>query len=193
MAIRFVSKATVKNKLVRSSNVWDGTAVYNPFTLVGNYDALATVTVGAGGVASITFAGIPTTGYSHLQMRIMAVTNTTAQSATTTFNGSNGRTHWLTGNGSTTQAAGDGTKIYFPLTQGSTTAPVVGVMDILDYANTNKFKTTRTLEGYDANGSGNVSLTSGLWQSTSAINSITITAVGTFNQYSQFALYGVKA
>jgi hypothetical protein len=66
-------------------------------------------------------------------------------------------------------------------------------MDILDYANTNKFKTTRTLEGYDANGSGNVSLTSGLWQSTSAINSITITAVGTFNQYSQFALYGVKA
>jgi hypothetical protein len=163
------------------------------FTLVGNYDALATVTVPSGGLSSVTFAGIPQTGYSHLQVRIMAVTNTTANSATTTFNGTNGRTHWLTGNGSTTQAAGDATKIFFPLTQGSTTAPCVGIMDILDYANTNKYKTTRALEGYDANGSGNVSLTSGLWQSTSAINSITITAVGTFNQYSQFALYGVKA
>jgi hypothetical protein len=163
------------------------------YTLTGNYDALGTVTVPSGGLSSITFAGIPQTGYTHLQVRIMAVTNTTANSATTTFNGANGRVHWLTGNGSSVSAAGDATKIFFPLTQGSTTAPCVGIMDILDYANTNKYKTTRALEGYDANGSGNVSLTSGLWQSTSAINSITITAVGTFNQYSQFALYGVKA
>ena len=39
------------------------------FSLVGNYDALATVTVPSGGLSSITFAGIPTTGYSHLQIR----------------------------------------------------------------------------------------------------------------------------
>jgi hypothetical protein len=157
----------------------------------GAYESISTVTVGGGGSATITFSSIPST-YEHLQVRIMAVTNTTANSATTTFNGTNGRTHWLTGNGSSVSAAGDATKIFFPLTQGSTTAPCVGIMDILDYANTNKYKTTRALEGYDTNGAGNVSLTSGLWQSTSAINSITITAVGTFNEYSQFALYGIK-
>jgi hypothetical protein len=155
------------------------------------YESISTVTVGGGGSASISFTSIPGT-YTHLQVRIMAVTNTTANSATTTLNGTNGRVHWLTGNGSSASAAGDATKIFFPLTQGSTTAPCVGIMDILDYANTNKYKTTRALEGYDTNGAGNVSLTSGLWQSTSAINSITITAVGTFNEYSQFALYGIK-
>jgi hypothetical protein len=155
------------------------------------YESIATTTVGAGGTSSISFTSIPST-FKHLQLRIMAVTNTTAQSATTTFNGSNGGIHWLTGNGSTVSAANDTTKIFFPLTQGSTTAPCVGVMDILDYANTNKYKTTRQLEGYDVNGSGNVSITSGLWMNTSAITSISIAAVGTFNQYSSFALYGIK-
>jgi hypothetical protein len=52
-----------------------------PYTLTGNYDALGTVTVPSGGLSSVTFAGIPQTGYSHLQVRIMAVTNTTANSA----------------------------------------------------------------------------------------------------------------
>jgi hypothetical protein len=66
-------------------------------------------------------------------------------------------------------------------------------MDILDYANTNKFKTTRTLTGSDLNGSGVVSLDSGSWRSTSAITSITFTArANLINTYSSFALYGIK-
>ena len=43
---------------------------------VGAYDALATVTVGSGGVSSITFAGIPT-GYKHLQIRQIAKSTNT--------------------------------------------------------------------------------------------------------------------
>jgi hypothetical protein len=31
----------------------------------------------------------------------------------------------------------------------------IAVLDILDYANTNKYKMTRALDGTDANGSGN--------------------------------------
>jgi hypothetical protein len=63
----------------------------------------------------------------------------------------------------------------------------------LDYANTNKYKTLRTLNGSDANGSGVVQLRSGLWMSSSAINAITLsTSAGNFNQYSSFALYGIK-
>jgi predicted patatin/cPLA2 family phospholipase len=69
-----------------------------------------------------------------------------------------------------------------------------GVIDILDYADTNKFKTTRTLNGVSSNASSAIDyifLVSGLWRSTSAITSITLTG-NNFAQYSHFALYGIK-
>jgi len=65
-------------------------------------------------------------------------------------------------------------------------------MDIFDYSNTNKFKTSRELGGYDLNGSGGVGFISGNFRSTSAITSIAFAGT-TFQQYSSFALYGVKA
>jgi hypothetical protein len=67
------------------------------------------------------------------------------------------------------------------------------VYDILDYNSTSKFKTARTLLGYDNNGSGAIFFTSGNWRSTSAITTVTIYPnTGTFAQYSHFALYGIK-
>jgi hypothetical protein len=207
MAIRFVSKATVKNKLPRSSNIWDGTAVYNPFTLVGNYDALATVTVPVGGVSSITFAGIPTTGYTHLQVRCIA--RATSGSATDNWylqlNGdtaTNYSQHFIYGNGSVTSASGSANISIpnmglLPSTANTANAFSASVVDILDYTNTNKFKTMRSLSGYDNNGTdGYMFLYSSNWGSTAAVNSIKFTPVsgsGSFAQYSQFALYGVKA
>ncbi len=204
MAIRFVSKATVKNKLVRSSNIWDGTAVYNPFTLVGNYDALATVTVGAGGVASITFANIPTTGYAHLQLRIMARTDRAAASdqLRITLNSdatANYSDHNISGDGAsaTASAAASNTYMFLGRSAAATSGTSVfgaTVIDILDYANTNKYKTARSLTGIDMNGSGNVTFASGSWRSTSAVTSIQVTFLGSLmSQYSSFALYGVKA
>jgi hypothetical protein len=67
------------------------------------------------------------------------------------------------------------------------------VIDILDYANTNKYKTTRSFSGADNNGSGFVQFMSGLWMNTAAITSITILPNSdNFAQYSSFALYGIK-
>jgi hypothetical protein len=68
------------------------------------------------------------------------------------------------------------------------------VLDILDYANTNKFKTVRSLTGVDANGSGFVALMSGLYRSTTAITSIKLfsTYGSNWTSTSTFALYGVK-
>jgi len=77
----------------------------------------------------------------------------------------------------------------------STTASIFGVTvtDILDYKDTNKYTTIRVLTGYDTNGAGDVLLYSGNWRSTSAVTSIVLfPASGNFNQYSQFALYGIK-
>jgi len=68
------------------------------------------------------------------------------------------------------------------------------VADILDYKNTNKYKTIRALSGNDQNGGGLIGFHSGLWQNTNAITSITITEFNGNNwmQYSHFALYGCK-
>ena len=206
MAIRFISKATVKNKLPRSSNIWDGTAVFNPFTLVGNYDALATVTVPSGGVSSITFAGIPQTGYSHLQVRILGRSDgATGNSwAYYTFNndgGTNYSSHYLQGDGSTASAnaqvgSGSNTEIRandFPRADATTGIFGAAIVDIFDAFSTTKNKTVRALGGNDRNGSGRISLYSGAWYSTAAINSIKVTPqTNNWVQYTQIALYGVK-
>ena len=54
-----------------------------------------------------------------------------------------------------------------------------------------KYKTVRSLDGYDANGSGYISFNSGLWMSTSPITSISF-SLTSFTDGAQFALYGVK-
>ena len=178
-----------------------GNPFFNPYS--NSYTSLQTVTVGSGGASSITFSSIPST-YTHLQMRYFSRGTYATSSPTAVayrFNsdtGSNYAIHYLYGDGSATTAGA-----FTSVTVGyagnmsdafnSSNVFGAGVMDILDYANTNKYKTTRSIDGYDANGSGQALMHSGLWQSTSAITSITLIAgAGNFDQYSSFALYGVN-
>ena len=166
MAVRFGTSSTVKNRLPRYSNFWDGTAVYNPFSPTGSYDALATYTVGAGGVSQIDFAGIPNT-YTHLQIRAIAKATASggatglwfANSDTTQ---SNYYSHFLVGNGSSASAAAYNNPYSWSYSD-STFAGLI--IDILDYASISKYKTIRTLRGWDNNGSGNISLESGFKRS----------------------------
>ena len=165
----------------------------------GAYDSIATVTC-SGGETTITFSSIPAT-YTHLQIRGIANISTNDGLFPIRFNadtGSNYVYHRLTGNGSVAGAA-NGTS----MTGGKANvgigfpngANIFGpfIMDILDYANTSKYKTMRTLTGGDSNGSGGVEFDSGLWMSASAISTILLTAAsGSFVQYSSFALYGIK-
>jgi hypothetical protein len=173
------------------------------FTLTGSYDALASVTVPSGGVSSVTFAGIPT-GYSHLQIRAFARSTESGSTNTNAFfqfngdTGSNYSEHQLAGDGSSASASGAASQVwaYTGLATGnSSSSNMYGafIVDVLDYANGNKNKTIKTLSGNDQNGSGYVLLRSGAWYSTSAISSIVITpGGGSWQQYSSFALYGVK-
>ena len=180
-----------------------------PFTLTGNYDALSTVTVPSGGLSSITFAGIPQTGYTHLQIRAFVKTDRSTYGRDETslrFNSdsaSNYSWHTLYGNGgsASSYAVATDTNIDAGYISGGAGTDMFGgqVIDILDYTNTNKYKTIRSLSGHEQNGTiaslyNIIGLSSGSWRSTSAINSITIGIIsGTlFNQYSSFALYGVK-
>ena len=173
------------------------------FAPSGAYDSIATSTVGSGGTSSITFSSIPST-YQHLQIRAIARTDRAGavDSIKMRFNSdttANYAFHYLYGDGSTAVGDAGPNTSYMALleaTGNTATSGIFGafVTDILDYDNTSKYKTVRNLGGDDRNGSGLMSLTSGLWQSTSAITSITIFPFTgpNFVQYSSFALYGIK-
>jgi hypothetical protein len=163
-----------------------------------SYESIATVTVGSGGAANVEFTSIPAT-YTHLQIRYMTLFSVADWSGKIQFNsdtGSNYAWHRLLANGSSVSADAASSQVNGLLTIGapsSTNAPGCGVTDILDYANTNKYKTVRDLAGTDANGNGYIHFVSALWQNTNAITSIKITpGGGVYNQYSSFALYGIK-
>ena len=69
--------------------------------------------------------------------------------------------------------------------------PSVGIIDFLDYTDTNKNRVVRQITAGDRNGAGGeVNFASHLFVTTAAISAIKILA--TINQYSSFALYGIK-
>ena len=177
-------------------------ATPSEFAPAGAYESIATTTL-ATATASITFSSIPAT-YTHLQVRMIARSNraSAGEFLKVVFNSDTSSiytTHQLWGDGTSALAFANTGQAFTNINRfaGSPAAANVfggAYMDVLDYANTNKYKTMRSLGGYDDNSTGEIYVCSGLWQSTAAINSITITPGGgtTLDQYSQFALYGIK-
>ena len=176
----------------------------------GNFFKIATVTA-AGGETSLSFNSIPGT-YKHLQIRGIAQDTYSAvvgsASPVMQFNGDTGTNyayHYmfgapnsaiiLTGGGATNNGINLPKMVPYGL---STSIFGVGIIDIVDYANTNKNKTVKCIGGLDANitpANNNIApdITSGLWMSTSAITSITINkAIVSFFAGSTFTLYGVN-
>jgi hypothetical protein len=174
------------------------------FAPSGAYDSIATTTVSTA-VSSITFSSIPST-YTHLQLRATLRTSDSGSYAgdiVIQFNsdtGTNYSNHILYGNGSSAGAAGASSqsKNYTIFTSTAIAGASyfgAAIVDVLDYANTNKYKTIRSLSGADYNNTnGQVRFGSSVWLNTNAVSTITLTDyVGTnFAQYSSFALYGIK-
>jgi hypothetical protein len=202
MGIRSLSTASISTGTKRSK-VWDQSAV----VITNSFESIATIEVGSGGASNVTFSSIPST-FKHLQIRGTAKTNRATYSNDNIklqFNGdsaSNYNSHNLYGDGTSVGANSFGwTAQYY---SGSVGAQLIEnnfgavIIDILDYANSNKFKTTKVLGGFDNNNTGTdkgiIALNSGLWRSTSAITSVIISAAeGTgLQQYSKFALYGIR-
>ena len=171
---------------------------------VNSYESIATTTL-TGTQATITLGSIPST-YKHLQVRILARSNRAVTldsafiylNADSTAPSGNYNAHSLTGDGSAASASYDsGNFLAVQVVPGaSATANIFGgfVFDLLDYTNTNKYKVSRSLGGSDLNGSGQVRLCSGLWRSTAAVSSLTLTTNGggSFIAGTQIALYGIK-
>lgn len=164
---------------------------------VGDYQSIATTTL-TSSQATITFSSIPAT-YTHLQIRMMATYTGSVGSGFIAFNGDNASGnyshHNVHGDGSSTGVVALASQNQGKTTGAAGTSPAannVMIMDILDYANTNKYKTTRAFYSWDANGSGYVEFNSNNWRSTSAITSIVLTPANSFNTYTSAALYGIK-
>jgi hypothetical protein len=160
-----------------------------------DFESIASVTVGTNAPEDIIFSSIPST-YQHLQIRAIMKSTTSAMQVAGNFNNATPTSWWheLYGDGSTCgSVANSGSYLGFTYcTQNDFSAMIV---DILDYANTNKNKTVRSFSGYDANGSGYVFFRSALWSTnTNAISEIKISKTGTngFAQHSHFALYGIR-
>ena len=187
-------------KLLASGGVWSPE---------GAYDSLATADISST-TASITFSAIPD-GYKHLQIRMLCLGNSgSTQDAYIRFNGDSGSNyayHAMYGEGSSISAYGYASQAFGKLgvngagnnSLSSGTAFPAMITDIVDYSDVSKYKTLKTLCGFDTNAASTninnetVSISSALWLNTSAITSIQIyPSGGSWLTNSSFALYGVK-
>ena len=166
-----------------------------------SFEPIATSGVSGGGV---TFSSIPQT-YTHLQLRVLVKTTRAAEdNFLIQLNGDNTAgnyyDHYVQGNGTSATAGtliNSRTDMIIPGYTPSSTATstfAASIIDILDYTNTNKYKTVRALTGYDANGSGMVGLYSGLWKNTNAVTSVYFAGFNaSLDTATTVALYGIKA
>lgn len=176
----------------------------------GAFDSISTQSISSD-TASVTFSSIPQT-YTHLQIRAISRstrTDSTSDNLQFQFNSDTGTTYNFaqlyaqvnTGNTSTTGSGSSANTSSAYAVFGSigtnSGANYFGcaVTDILDYSDTTKVKTLRSL-GYHGGGNGNVRTVAycqSTWRSTSAITSITVFSIGSQKQYSHIALYGIRS
>ena len=160
---------------------------------------IATATFAVDG-SGFDFNNIPQV-YEHLEIRFSAYSTLSASVDNLAMYLNNDTssiytTHSLFGNGSSAASSTftSQPRIYLPslLSANSTARYTVGSIQILDYASTVKNKTVRTLHGYDANGSGIVGISSGLFPSTGAVTRFSGGTSANIAAGSTFALYGIK-
>jgi hypothetical protein len=156
---------------------------------------------GNGSSASITFSNIPQT-FTHLQLRGIARSIGTGSQVYTRLNndgGSNYATHYIYGDGSSVAGGTGGapTTVNFfgsmPASTDTANTYLAFAIDILDYTNTNKNKTTKNSSGIDLNGvGGTVFFSSSVWMNTAAVTSLTFVANAGFTTLTNLQLYGIS-
>lgn len=176
--------------------------------MANTFELISSVTVGAGGAASIDFTSIPST-YTDLCVKYSLRTNYAASNADRiklTFNGSSSAIYSsrdinAAGSGTPGSAARSGLGYFFAFEAGASTAATAtsntfsnSEIYIPNYAGSaNKSYSSDGVTENNAT-AAEADLQAGLWASTAAINQITIVPyAGTlFNQYSTAYLYGIS-
>lgn len=165
------------------------------------FELIATETL-SGSQATISFTSIPSK-YTHLQVRGHIRTDRAANAQDLfkmQFNSdtteTNYRYQYITGDGSTNTVVTNPTSAIGIASSATATAQIFApfVVDILDYKNTNKNKTSYCISGTDQNGSGQIQHYVHLWKDNSAITTITFLPNLGSNlvQYTKISLYGLR-
>jgi len=160
--------------------------------MTSTYEKIATTTLGSA-AATVTFSSITGT-YTDFRLIYNSVNPSNQDTILITFNGDTGNNYSSTILGGNGTAAGSErrstqpyimvTNNYVNLTNGN------GLFDFMNYSNTTTFKTVLMRTGNAAN---STVASVGLWQSTSAITSLSMAIGGsyTFGTGSTFTLYGI--
>lgn len=168
--------------------------------MANTYKALSTVTVGAGGAASISFTNIPQT-YTDLVLKISARTTQTGAALTNMivlYNASTAseyRNILLYGDGTNPGYGSTSTQTYFFANGDSATANTFANSELYipNYVNNISSKNAISDNASENNATtAFAGFVSSLWSGTAPITSMTITpSINTFAQYSTATLYGV--
>jgi len=163
---------------------------------MATHNLIQTVTVGAGGAASIEFTSIPQT-YTDLLVVCNGRTSGSGNGINISFNGntSNYSNRALQGNGSNASSYGTYNRNAGMVTDSNQTASVFGSTSIYvpNY-------TGSTFKSYSADGvsehnatTAYMNIVAGLWSDVAAITSLTISPMfGNFVYHSTASLYGIK-
>lgn len=166
------------------------------------FEAVASSTLSSA-TNSVSFTSIPAT-YEHLQLRMFTRDSTAGNTLVNLiirFNNDSGTNyvqHDVLGDGANAIVTGNTGRTSYNGGYSPTQTTVVcfgnTIVDVLDYASTNKNTTVRSLTGFDRNGAGRAAYRSGLWLNTAAVNRLDVLTDGTdFVAGSVFALYGLRS
>ncbi len=169
--------------------------------MANTFAKIASVTVGSGGAATISFSSIPST-YTDLCLKVSARDNRAGvldSEMYVTFNGgsSNLSSRTLYGSGASAGSSSSGTQIPLTIVSAAATANTFsnGEMYVANYASANN--KSISIDSVDESNTASgvyAYLTAGLWSDSAAITSLTLTPFGgnSFVQYSTATLYGIK-
>lgn len=161
------------------------------------YEPIATQTLGSN-ATTITFSSIGS-GYTDLRLSLVGSVTSVSTQYYLRFNGvSSGFPYsgtYIGGDGSSASSTRYTNSNEIPINginTGGTTTPHFFLVDVFSYAGSTK-KTCLIEISHDRNGSGYVERAVGLWNSTAAITSVTITVnTGNMATGTTATLYGIK-
>jgi hypothetical protein len=166
-----------------------------------DYELISTTILGSTQATVLFDVSSYASTYKHLQIRMVARTDRSGSSNDSALlringdTGSNYRSHFLYGNGSSMFTGDSATNgiLAFRLAAATSTASTFGaiVLDILDPYSTTKNKTVRYLGG--STSLAEIFIGGGVRFNTETTNTISLTGgVGSFISGSRFSIYGIK-
>lgn len=161
------------------------------------YQSIASYSLTSAG--TVTFASIPQT-FTHLQIRAYGRNESTSNTIKMNYNSDTTASNYYAratfGGGSASGwSQNHPWANYWIETNSTGNYMATMVIDIFDYTNTSKAKIAQTLGGFALSADGYSWYQTTTWNNTAAISNIAFTAQGSsanFEQYTRFALYGIK-